>query len=273
MKLGQYVRLMKAMSKAHRKFTCTSCGTKTEVLGDFCMCSNCESIAHYDSVAISRKDPTLSNSLKLIGDALAAGNYEGVIAEYEKLYQYKRDPLLLYAEALAYIRYSNRTYAGISYDRPGFMEDNAAMAENAMKLASTAKALLAKSIKASRDDMAEGNSSPDSLYGLMLAQLKLGDLRGAKDSLDAMEKLNIPLVYNYAAMMLDAQKSDYRKVMAHADTILRSKNILVNAFFYAGLALFGLGSRNDAMKLFKSMSAVSESSAVPLLVSEIAERV
>jgi tetratricopeptide (TPR) repeat protein len=269
MKLSQYMKRLEVLSKAPRKLVCMYCGAKTAALRDLCMCSNCEGVARYGSAALSGRDPMLASSLELIDGAMAEANYGRAIAEYEKLYQYRKDPAFLYAEALVYIKYSNHENAKISYDRPGFMEDNAAVSERSLNLASAAKALLAKAIGTSRADIAEGNSSPDNLYTLLLAQLKFGNLRGARDSLDEIEKLGGALMYNYAAMLFEARMGNYKQVMEHADTIIRSDEALVNAFFYAGLAMFKLGGRTDAKKLLKAVSEVSANSSIPALIDEM----
>jgi tetratricopeptide (TPR) repeat protein len=275
MKLSQYMKRLEILSKAYRKLVCVYCGTKTAALRNQCMCSNCESIARYGSAALLDVDPMLASSLELINGALAEANYESAIAEYEKLYQYRKDPALLYAEALVYIKYSNSENAKISYDRPGFMEDNAAAVERSIGLASTAKTLLAKSIGSSRADMAEGNSSPNNLHALLLAQLKFGDLRGARDSMEAIEKLGNALMYDYAVMLFETRMGNYGQVMERADAIIRSDEVLVNAFFYAGLAMFKLGRQSDAEKLLKAVGEVSDNSSIPALIEEIrtAERI
>jgi tetratricopeptide (TPR) repeat protein len=245
------------------------CGTKTAALGSLCMCANCESMTRYDNTSLSRKDPTLASSLDVIDEAMAEGKYDDAIAEYEKLYQNREDPSFLYAEALAYIRYSNSENARISYDKPGFMDDNAAVAERALNLASKAKALLAKAISTARKDMAEGNDSPDNAYALLLAQLKFGALRGAKDSVDAMGKLSNTLIYNYSAMLFETRMGNYRQAMVHADAIIRGDDVLVNAFFYAGLAMFKLGKKQDAKKLLKAVSEASPNGSAPALIEEM----
>ncbi len=269
MRLNQYMKRLEVLSKAHRKFVCSYCGVKTAALGSVCMCANCESMAHYDHASLARRDPTLTSSLDVIEEAMAEGKYEGAIAEYETLEQYKEDPSFLYAEALVYIKHSNHENDRISYDKPGFMEDNAAAIELSLNLASKAKALLAKAIDISRREVAEGNSSPNSLYALLLAQLKFGDIRGAKDSLDVIGKLGPTLIYNYAAALFEAHTGNYAKAMEHADTIIRSDEAIVNAFFYAGLAMFKLGRRADAKKLLNAISTMSANSSIPALLGEM----
>ncbi len=269
MKLDQYIKYLAVLFKAHRRLICIYCGTKTAALSELCMCSNCENIARNDSRTFSSKDPILDGSLHLIEEATIEQRYDIAIEEYEKLEQYKDDPALLYAKALLYIKYSNHENAKISYDRPGFMEENVAVVERSLSLASTAKALLAKAIAASRWEAAQGNNSISNLYTLLLAQLKFGELKGARESLDEIEKQGSPLIYNYAAMIFESHMDNYVKVMEHTDAIISSEEVLVNAFFYAGLALFKLGRQDDATKLLTAVSGMSSNRSVPALVAEI----
>ena len=269
MKLGQYTKPLNSLANAQRRLLCAYCGTSTAALGNAGICSNCESIAYYESESLPNRDPVLAGSLKNIRDAIANANYEDAIAEYEKLCLYSKDPSFLYAEALVYIKYSNRENSKISYDRPGFMEDNADLTERSLNLAVKAKALLAKAIAIAREDVAKGNNSPNILYALLLAQLKFGELRGARKSLDTIERYDKSTLYNYAAMLLEAHIGNYRKVMEYADAIINSNDVISNAFFYAGLAMFKLGRRTDAEKLLRSASKVSDSSSIPALIEEI----
>jgi tetratricopeptide (TPR) repeat protein len=234
MKLGQYMKRLQILSKAHHRLVCEYCGTKTAALSGVCMCSNCESIVRYDSALLSRKDPSLSESLKQIDEAVTSGNYDSAIAEYENLYKYKKDPSYLYAEAL-----------------------------------------LAKAIVTAMKDEAEGNGSPNTLYALLLAQLKFGELRGARASVEALGKVDTALLYNYSSMLFWAHMGDYGKVMEHVDKILHGNDTLVNAFFYASLAMFKLGRHTDAKKLLAAISDISGGAEVPLLIEEmkIADRV
>jgi tetratricopeptide (TPR) repeat protein len=268
-KLDQYTKYLAVLFNAHRKLICIYCGTKTAAVSEMCMCSNCENIARYDSRTFSSMDPMLESSLRTIQETIAEERYDDAIAEYEKLEQYKDDPALLYAKALAYIKYSNHENAKISYDRSGFMEDNAAVMERSLSLASTAKALLAKSIAFALQEIAQGNGSLSNTYALLLAQLKFGELKGAKESLNEIEKLGNPLVYNYALMLFESHMKNYEKMMEHADEIIRSDDVLVNAFFYAGLALLKLGRRDDAEKLLAAVGGMFSSGTVPALIEEI----
>ncbi len=233
------------------------------------MCTNCESVAYYDSASLSTKDPALAVSLEVIEGATVEGRYDDAIIEYEKLDQYEDDPLFLYAKALAYIRYSNSESANVRYDRPGFMEDNATLMERSLGLASIAKELLAKAIYLARREKAEGNNSSNNLYALILAQLKSGDLRGAKYSLDEMGKINTSLIYSYAYTLFEARLGNYKRVMERADAIIRSDEVIVNAFFYAGLAMFKLGMREDAKKLLNSISTMIANDSASALIEEI----
>ncbi len=271
MELRQYAKRLERLSKSYHRMVCMYCGAETTAQSDLCICSNCESITRYDKALLSSRDPTLVESLGVISVALGKKDYTAAIAEYEKIFQERKDPLYLYAESLAYIKYSNDENGNIGYEKPGFMEDNTALREQALGLASEAKRLLAKSAYMLADYVSKGDASLSNLYSLALVRLKLGDLKGAQESVNSIGKLGNSTLYNYAAMLLETQLGNYAQAGKHADALISSDDAPVNAFFYAGLSMFKQGRYADAKRLLDSLSGVSGSASIPALVKEMRE--
>ena len=90
------------------------------------ICSNCESIINNDRKSLLGTNPELVGDLDTIRKGIANNDFESVVSVYDRMRSENEGPSLMYAEALAYIAYSNHEISLISYDRKGFMEENSA---------------------------------------------------------------------------------------------------------------------------------------------------
>ncbi len=269
MNTTQYLEVLNALENSHNTLLCSYCGSETASMGDNCICSNCESFVDSTRVALDKRDHALLEALGAINSYVRDSEYDNAIVVYDKLISLNRDPCLMYAEGLLYLQYSNHELAMISYDKQGFMEDNALHRDKAAKLASASKRLLAKGIATAQSEISSGNSSPVVLYSLFLCQLRLSNYRGAQNSMKALESTGSGYLAAYASMLFNADMGHYDGAIASAERLLTGKDFSVNALFYIGLSKFKKGHAADAKRILVALSGLVYSEAIAALLKEI----
>lgn len=269
MELKSSIAELRITLKASTQFLCERCGAETAAIGGMCMCSNCESIATNTRSTLERKDHMLLGSLDRINKAIAASDYNSAISVYDELVSQRKDPSLMYAEALLYLKYSNYEVMQIGYENPGFMEGNTAHRDKASKLASLAKKLLAKSVSQSKREIMASPGSLGLTYNLFLSQMKLGMMRAANSTINDILKLDSRYVYNYAKMVFEARREHYDDMVKAADTLTSAENFSLNAFYYMGLWLFKKGRYKEAKEMLNSLNGLMRSSNLEALLFEI----
>lgn len=271
MSLASAINAINLAAKSYTMLMCEYCGKETFALGDMAMCTRCESLVHLTRKVVQMKNPGLAGSLDMINGLADAGEHEKAAQVYEKLYSETNDPLLLYAEALLYTRYSNYETSMISYGRQGFMDENIALKDSSLKHTSASKKLLAKLIYIARGNVDKNIISINILYSLFLAQLKFGDVRGAKYSLEMLRNLNNDYVHTYASMVFESAMGNYDNVIKNAEALLTQNSFSINAAYYLAFAYFKRGRIDDAKKLLNAAQRYLNSETVEALIQDIEE--
>lgn len=265
----KYVSLLEDCKNSGKLLMCEYCGHETVSTRDLTICSNCESIITTTKPMLEKKDPALLKELQAIIDDTNAMNYSPVIASYDKIILERKEPQFMYAAALANIRYSNHEITLINYNKPGFMEENAVHRDKAAKLISSAKKLLTKSIKLTKDEMIQQNNSLNLTYNLFLMELKLGKAKSANATMQKLKELGNEYLYNYAVMIFEANREKYDAVIKVADTFMKKDRFCTNAFYYLSLALFKKGRLNDAKSILESIKDVIKTESMEALSFEV----
>ncbi|MGC8651824.1 MAG: hypothetical protein ACP5UH_01055 [Candidatus Micrarchaeia archaeon] len=250
-----FVKYSKKMPKVAGKFTCMYCGAENISFGGVAICTNCEGIA--SSTTPQAADHNRVDAVREISTHNRLHEYEESIKIYEQLFNTAKDPMLLYAEALTYIAYSNYELSRISYDREGFMEENAEHNYHASELTSKAKLLLAKcsSMLRSGTPLSDAKTSA---YHLFLAYLKFGDTAAARSALYNVKKLDGTL-YEYASMQLGSEIGDFKGVLQHSEVLLKARWQPHIALYYAAYALFKTGKTKEAKAIMGSIQGFIKS--------------
>lgn len=264
-----YVAILQESKRAAGSLMCQYCGVETLALGDTCMCSNCESMVTTTRAMLQNKDHVLLDTLDSINRNLGDMKYDVAMPLYDRLVLDRKDPSIMYAAAIAYLKYSNYEIMQIGYAKTGFMEDNTIHRDKAAKLASSAKRLITKSISLANAEISKGNGSLNLVYNRFLAQVKIGSLRGAKDSLGLLQKMDNEYAYGYANMVFEARMERYDNALKIAETLTTQKSFSINAFYYIGLALFKKGKIKEAKTVLGALNGILKSSNLEALIFEI----
>jgi tetratricopeptide (TPR) repeat protein len=264
-----YSDMLDGIKNSSSLLMCEYCGTETASMGDKCMCSNCEELVTTNRASIEKKDHLLLDSLVKINDSIADQRYDDATAIYEKLIADRKDPLLMYAAAIAYFKHSNYEIMQISYMQPNFMEGNTLHRDKAASLVSTAKRHLFKAIDISNAEISKGNKSLNLVYNRFLAQIKLGNVRGAKDSIRMLEGLGNDYALAYSRMVFESAMERYDSVLEAAEALTKKDNFSINAFYYIGLALFKKRRAKDAKQLLQSLGKILKNGNLDALIFEV----
>ncbi|MGC8669927.1 MAG: hypothetical protein ACP5TL_02120 [Candidatus Micrarchaeia archaeon] len=225
---------------------CVYCGTKNVVASTAMICTNCEAMSK--SMHKTLADANYENLLMSISKSNSNLDYEKSLQYYEQLIQKTKDPMLLYAEALTYIAYSNYEMSKVSYDRPGFMEENSVHTNNALQLMSKAKLLLAKASSDLEKEF-DMNKTDINAYNLFIVRMKLGDVAAANAALDLLKEMKNEMLYNYAIMKFYNERMKYDKVLELAEKLIKGKWNPHLVLYYVAYALLKKGKKKDARKI------------------------
>ncbi len=266
---NNYVSILGGSKKHLSLMMCGNCGVETPSIGGNCMCSNCESMVTHDRASLEKLDHALCGALVDISGSMSDRKYDDAITAYDKLIEDRKDPMLMYAEAIAYLKYSNNEITRIGYMKPGFMEDNTAHRDMAAKLASSAKRLLAKAIRLANMELSNAEGHANMLYCRFLAQVKMGNVKGALQSVKELEKSGNEYAYNYARMVFESYMEKYEDAMKTADALTKEDSFSINAFYYIGLALFKKRRAKEAKQVLQGLNKILKNDNLEALILEI----
>lgn len=267
-----YIERFRALQKGAPLLMCECCGVETASVGDMCICSNCENMVVTNRNILEKKDHVLLDTLDKINKSLSEFKYDDAIALYEKLMADRKEPSLMYAAAIAYLKYSNYEIMQIGYQKPGFMEGNTMYRDNASKLTSTAKKLLTKSISTANAEVAKGNNSLNLVYTCFLAAVKMENVKGAQYTVQIIQKMGNEYIYNYSQMVFDAMIDNHDDVIKVADKLTKKDSFSINAFYYIALALFKKGKSKDAKLILEGLNGLIKSQNLEALIFQINEQ-
>ncbi|MCL4373447.1 MAG: hypothetical protein M1360_00155 [Candidatus Marsarchaeota archaeon] len=256
-----FVRYSRRTPKPTGSFTCNYCGAENSFFGGIAICTNCESMTSTSQQSSAGH----ASAIRSIRAHNKNKEYEESIKAYDVLFGLEKDPMLLYAEALTYIEYSNYEVSRIRYDREGFMEENSMLNHHASELSAKAKLLLAKCASMISGSAVAGDAKA-AAYHLFLAHLKFGDISAARVSIEGIKKLNDSMLYEYASMLLDSETGNFKSVLMHSEKLLKANWEPHIALYYSAYALFKLGRIKDSKAIVASIrNAIKSENAVHLM--------
>lgn len=248
---------------------CEYCGTETPSISETCICSNCECLASTRRLLLANRDHLLLESLDSIKNLAFDSKYAEAISIYDKLISERKDPFLMYAEALLYIRYSNYELSKITYDKRGFMDENTLSRNSASKLISSSKKLLERAISTIELEISKGNKSANMFYLLFLCQLKMQNYRAARPNLEILKMIPDDYLYSYASMIFNMHIQDYKSAAAFAEKLISKENFSINSLYYTAFMKFKQRDFAEAKKLLDGLNQLIPNKNVELLLSEI----
>ncbi|MDE1833334.1 MAG: hypothetical protein KGH58_02855 [Candidatus Micrarchaeota archaeon] len=262
-----YMGYMNAFAGANRLF-CGCCGTETLSVGQMTLCAYCENIVDSTMQQFAERAPTIANSLANIKGLADGGDFAGALAAYKALDQKMESPQMAYAQALLYIRYSNSVLGGINYAKQGFMYENIDLRDKSLALISASKRLLARAIVLLTDSLGKTDDFRQR-YLLFLCQMKFGKLRGAEESLAAIERAGQGALAAYCHLLLDAKTGDIRDMELRLMQLEMAGNMFLNSLYYSAYLDLKQGRAKSARMKLAALSSITESQSVEALMEEI----
>ncbi len=241
---------------------CPYCGAKTISLSDHCVCSWCEALIHKKISETS--SGALSQAVASIGQSYSSKDYNAAVSSCDSAYAASKSAWFLYIKGIILLSASNNETSLISYDKPGFMEENAARRAAASKLYADSRLSLYKAISEAGKVSADSKAL-DTTFLQFIASFKLKDKAGAKHYLNELSEMENTLASSYAKMLLFNFNGLYGESLTHAESLLTKKSFSVGALYYASLALFKLRKIPDAKALVgEAIKYISTPSALAL---------
>ncbi|MEM0154306.1 MAG: hypothetical protein QW814_00520 [Methanothrix sp.] len=241
---------------------CPYCGAKTISLSDYCVCSWCEALIHRKMSETNNN--ALSQAVSSISQNYSSKNYDVAVSACDNAYTSSKSAWFLYLKGIVLLSASNNETSLISYDKPGFMEDNASHRVAASKLYADSRLSLYKAISEAAKGSADSKAL-DTTFLQFISSVKLKDKTGAKHYLNELSELGDDLASKYAKMLIFNLNGLYEESLSHAESLLTKKSFSVGALYYASLALFKLHKTNDAKALIsEAIKYISTPSALAL---------
>ena len=265
MENSRYVNLLSDIARLGEGLMCTCCGTETPSIYDIDICTNCENLVYASRKTLANRNPELVGNLDAIRMGIDEGKFEQAIAVYDRI---EKNSSLLYAEALAYIKYSNSEVAKVDYTVQGTENGNAKFIKNSVELTSRSKYYLVKAIGAVRGDIEKGTVSLGNLYLMFMTQLKFGSIRAASHALQQLGKVGDAYVAGYANLAFDANMGRYDEIIKRADAMMGGEHG-INVFYYLALALFKKNRVKESVALLTELQKIMKSANVDALLHEI----
>ena len=241
---------------------CPYCGSKTISLSDHCVCSWCEALIH-KKISETSSD-SLSKAVSAISQSYSSKDYNAAVSSCDGAYAASKSAWFLYLKGIILLSASNNETSLISYDKPGFMEENATHRAAASKLYADSRLSLYKAISEAGKVSADSKAL-DTTFLQFIASFKLKDKPAAKHYLDELSEMNNTLALGYAKMLLFNLNGLYEESLSHAESLLTKKSFSVGALYYAALALFKLRKMAEAKALVgEAIKYISTPSALAL---------
>lgn len=266
--VNKYIESIETASKHGRKLMCTICGTETHTLGSRGMCSNCENILYTNRNELAKSNNELVGFLDNINRMIKVNKYDRAIKLYDELHTKTGDESLLYAQGLVYIRASNYEISQIYYTRGSFMEENSVHRSRSTYFMGMAKLLLNKVAYKYQSSLNTAESK-NSMYMLLLIQLKLKRYRAAQQIVELLSKQNDEYLTNYAKMIFYSNTGNFKDTLKQADMLAVPESFSVNALHYAALALLKGKRPKDSKKLLMALSSQVKTESSLALLKEI----
>jgi hypothetical protein len=225
---------------------CPYCGMKTISLLDYCVCSWCEALIHKKTS--DSQSSELSQAVTGINSNYLSKQYEASMAACDTAFSISKSAWFIYLKGIIQLSASNNETSMISYDKPGFMEENAVHRERSSKLYADARLSLYKAISAAGKNSADSKAL-DTTYLQFIASIKLKDKPASKHYLDELSDIGNKFVVNYSKMLLFNINALYAESLSHAELLLSKSSFSTGALYYAAFSLFKMHKLKDAESL------------------------
>ncbi len=216
-------------------------------------------------------DSELAQWLEQYNEFIEDENYPFAIEVYNQIINIYKTQEYLYVHGINYIKYSNFMIGRIRYNREGFMEENSAYKKASNEIYYNAKLFLYKSINlidlntnTNSDDM------PNSIYVKLLAQIKLGDIRGAYDSIERITFSDNKYLTSYSNILFYDASDNVDMVIKTIDTMINEYNDYpITVFYYLAKALYKKRQWKNADRIIKSLSKLVYNKSIEHLSKNI----
>jgi hypothetical protein len=221
---------------------CPYCGAKTISLSDHCICSWCEALIHKK---MSSQNLDLAESVDAIRSNYSSKQYDASLAACDKAFSLSKSPWFIYLKGIVQLSASNNETSMISYDKPGFMEENVIHRVQASKLYADARLSFYKAISEASKSSTDSKAL-DTTYLQFIASIKLKDKPASKHYLDELSEIDNKLVINYSKMLLFNMNALYKESLLHAEVLLSKSNFSVGALYYAAFSMLKMHKIKEA---------------------------
>ncbi len=260
MHVSEYAKNAAFIAKSGSVASCPYCGSKTIYAGSYCFCSGCEALIY--PAKSNSQSAEITEAVSAISKAGATADFKGAISACDAAFSISKSPWFLYIKGIVQIEASNNETSLISYDKPGFMEENAEHRYNASELYAAARLSLFKAVNTVVSTSKEAPAL-DTNYLAFLASIKLKDYQAAKHYLDVLSGHNNDTAVSYSKMLLFNGVGTYRDSLLNAEKLLSKTQFSVNALYYAAFALFKLKKKKEAKAAIET--AIKYISTQPVL--------
>ncbi len=269
MDINEYLDGLKSFEVSNRKVLCKYCGSKTRTRGRICVCSNCELINTF--MQKNALDSELVQWLEQYNEFIEDENYPFAINIYNQIINIYKTQEYFYVHGINYIKYSNFMASRIRYDRSGFMEENSAYKKASNEIYYNARLFLYKSINLVDLNLNSNSEEvPDMIYVRLLAQIKLGDMRGANDSIERIAFLDNKYLTSYSNILFYDAIGDADKTIDAIDAIINEYNDYpITIFYYLSKSLYKKKQCRNADKIIKSLSKLVYNKSIEHLSKNI----
>lgn len=250
------------VAKSGRLITCPYCMSKTISVASYCVCSWCEALIHEKNSDITNSE--VFDAIKSIKLNYNDKKFTDSIASADKAFSLTKNPWFLYIKGIVQLSASNEEISLISYDKPGFMEENAVHRENGSKLYADARLSLYKSISSANSNSVDSKAL-DTTFLQFIASIKLQDKTAAKHYLDELSELKNQTILNYAKVLLFSLNGLFEESLKHAQLLLSNQNFMACALYYYAFDLFKLHKTKEAsLAISEAIKYISTPSAFAL---------
>ncbi|MCL5423847.1 MAG: hypothetical protein M1385_02065 [Candidatus Marsarchaeota archaeon] len=214
-------------------------------------------------------DSELSQWLEQYNEFIDDENYPSAINIYNQIVGIYKTQEYLYVHGINYIKYSNFMASRIRYDRSGFMEENSAYKKASNEIYYNARLFLYKSINLVNLNT-NSEEIPDVIYVKLLAQIKLGDMRGANDSIERIAFLNNKYLTNYSNILFYDASGEVNKTINAINAMIDEYNDYpITIFYYLAKSLYKKREWKNANEVIKLLSKLVYNKSIEHLSKNI----
>ncbi len=247
-----HLKIVSEKPTMKKHLMCSYCGAITISSGGTEFCSNCELTVKDTKTKLISLNHTLITSLDTINGFYKNNKFSDADDLYLNILKDTDDPLFLYTYAIFLIKYSNFKLSKVSYDKEGFMEDNANYRTASWKIYGNARMFLYNCIE--RIEKNQEIHPLQKRFAVFLSMMKLGNIRSASIELEKIKGIENGQTYNYAKIILDSAIKNYDQIIIGSENFLSNTPYPQNVIYYLAFALFKNGKIRESIKLSQFMN-------------------